>query len=82
MLMLPRHSLPASGLPPQILEQRDPGVIYFFSKMTKETQLDMKKKEEQLAEKNLEIKRLEMETHCTLLASSNTIMDVKVSVLA
>ena len=54
-------------IPAQILEQSDPGVIYFFSKMTMKTQLGMKKKDTklvikakkvELAEKNLEIKRL------------------------
>ena len=55
-------------IPAQILEQRDPGVLYFFSKMTNETQLKMKKedtklavkaKEVELAQTNLKIKRLE-----------------------
>jgi len=54
-------------IPARILEQSDSGVIYFFSKMTMETQLGMKKedtklavkaKEIELAEKNLKIKRL------------------------
>lgn len=66
--MMSYGSHPAELIPAEILEQRDPGVIYFFAKMTGEnqvrikeedTKLAVKAKEVELADKNLEIKRLE-----------------------